>query len=504
MRGMYATMLQHYRQQQSPADRGRMADDTLVEMLTRHPEFANYFEPILSTEQIAVILARATEAAMGLRNFCQNFIYLRNQPLSFAGRPYLDEIYQATERNLILRCSRQVEKSTMLCNRIIFEAIANPGINMIFICPRQEQAAVFIKSRLMPAIQQSPLICRALIGPRHRQLPVMNLCFHNHSQLSVRAAYHSADPARGLSGDLLFVDEFQDIASNTLPVLQETLSHSPNPRVILTATPKSQDNHVEAIFRQSTACEWHIPCPACEASSIPDTRIMGLDGLVCHSCRSPISAAAGRWVARHPQSNWGAGYWVNHLMVPWLQYPEILLRQETYHAPRFLNECLGLPTSLGDHLVTRAEMEACCTPQPMATRWSDVPDANQVCMLAGVDWGGGSRSATVVTIGYIRADKKFVVVRFEQLRAQEDPESTLNTVARLCSDFRVRYIAADGGGNGSVYNRLLGDKLEWRVPLYAMMYAGTTQEPRQDGSLHQWTVDRTGTIGGSSAGSKSR
>lgn len=183
-------------------------------------------------------------------------------------------------------------------------------------------------------------------------------------------------------------------------------------------------------------------------------------------------------------------------MVPWLHHPDILLRQATYDSPRFLNECLGLPTSLGDHLITRQEIEACCTPQPMANTWSDVPNGPGVCMLAGVDWGGGSRSATVVTLGYIRADKHFVVVRFEQLRAQEDPEAVLNAVAQLCTEFRVRYICRRRGGNGSVYNRLLLDKLGWRVPLYAILYSTTNQEPKQEGALHKWMVDRTGSIGG--------
>lgn len=432
---------------------------------------------------------------MDLRNFCGNYVYLRQQPISFADRPYLDEVYASVKRNLILRCSRQVEKSTLLCNMIIYAAIANPGTSMIFVCPRQEQAATFSKTRLIPAIEQSPLIRRTLFGQRKRSPPVMNLSFVNGSQLHVRAAYHSADPARGLSADMLFVDEFQDIADKMLPVLQETLSHSSNPRVILTATPKGQDNHVEAYFQQSTGCEWHIPCLACGKSAIPDLRMLGLDGLVCPACQAPVSAAAGCWVPRNPQSTWGDGYWINHLMVSWLQYSEILQRQSTYDAPRFLNECLGLPTSLGDHLITREEMEACCRPHPMAMSWSDVPNANEFCLIAGVDWGGGSHSATVVTIGYIRADKTFVVVRFEQLRVQEDPAATLNAVARLCSEFRVRYIGADAGGNGSVYNRLLLDKLGNRVPMYAFFYAATTQAPRQNGALHEWTVDRTGTIG---------
>ena len=432
---------------------------------------------------------------MGLRDFCEKFVYLRKQPISFAGRVYLDGVYGATERNLMMRCSRQVEKSTMLCNRIIYEAVMNPGTSMIFVCPRQEQAAIFSKTRLIPAIEQSPLIRRHLLGDRGRRPQVMNLRFENESQLFLRAAFHSADPVRGLSADVLFVDEFQDIADKTLPVLQETLSHSANPRVILTATPKGQDNHVEAIFQQSTGCEWHIPCTACDQSAIPDERMLGSASLICPNCQHPVSAADGRWVARNPNSKWGDGYWINHLMVPWLNPDELLLRQSTYDAARFKNECLGLPTALGDHIVTREEIEACCTPRPMATQLSDAPNEGRQCMIAGVDWGGGGTSATVVTIGYIRADKTFVVVRFEQLRAQEDPQAVLNAVAKLCQEFRVIVIGADAGGNGSVYDRLLLDKLGWRTPLYAILYSSTDQEPKQEGALHKWTVDRTGSIG---------
>lgn len=324
----------------------------------------------------------------------------------------------------------------------------------------------------------------------------MNLQFQNESQLFIRAAFHSADPVRGLSADLLFVDEFQDIADKTLPVLQETLSHSANPRVILTATPKGQDNHVEAVFQQSTGCEWQIPCVACGRSAIPDEHMLGARGLVCPNCHRSVSAADGRWVARNPNSKWGDGYWINHLMVPWLNFDEILLRQSTYDSARFKNECLGLPTALGDHLITREEIEACCTQRPMAAKLSDVPNEGRRCLIAGVDWGGGQSSATVVTIGYIRDDKKFVVVRIEQLRAQEDPDCVLAAVAKLCGGFKVGLIAADANGNGSVYNRLLLDRLGWRIPLYAIFYSSTNHEPVQEGSLHKWTVDRTGSIGG--------
>jgi hypothetical protein len=432
---------------------------------------------------------------MGLRKFCEQFVVLKGKPISFAGRGYLDGVYSATGRNLILRCSRQVEKSTLLCNRILFEACTNPGIQMIFICPRLEQVGVFSKSRLLPMIENSPLIRRALIGEDKHRLQVRNLQFRNGSELFLRAAFHSADPARGLSGDLLFIDEFQDIASGSLPVLQETLSHSSCPRVILTATPKAQDNHVETVFQQSTGREWQVPCVNCRQAFRLDEKVIGAQGLACPTCQQPLMADQGQWVARNPQATWGDGYWINHLMVPWLSFDKILEKQATYDAARFKNECLGLPTALGDHVITREEIEACCSPQPMAAQWSEVRAEGRDCLIAGVDWGGGGTSATVVTIGYIRADKTFVVVRIEQLRAKEEPDDVLEAVAKVCRNFRVRYIGADGGGNGSVYNRLLLGKLGATIPVYAIYYSATDQEPTPDGVLYKWVVNRTSAIG---------
>ena len=71
----------------------------------------------------------------------------------------------------------------------------------------------------------------------------------------------------------------------------------------------------------------------------------------------------------------------------------------------------------------------------------------------------------------------------------------LDAVAQRCRDFEVQRIAADGGGNGHVYDRLLQDKLQNRVPLYAVLYSASDQEPRQDGSLWKWTVNRSASIG---------
>jgi hypothetical protein len=298
-----------------------------------------------------------------------------------------------------------------------------------------------------------------------------------------------------LSADVLFVDEFQDIAAGDLAVLQETLSHSKRGEIILTGTPKLIDNHLEDVFRQSTACEWLVPCPGCQRPTRLDERALGSGGLCCPDCGQRLSPRRGKWVARNPNSFWGDGYWINHLMVPWLNADEILVRQAAYDPARFKNECLGLPCALGDHVITRAEIEACCSDRPMATTPADVPAEGRNSLFAGIDWGGGTTSATVLVIGYFRSDLHSVIVRMERFRPQEEPDRVLNQVAKTCRTFGVKAIAADGGGNGHVYNRLLQNQLGYKASLCAIIYSTTDQEPFRDGTLYKWTVNRSASIG---------
>ena len=201
--------------------------------------------------------------------FCQRFVHLQGEPIRFDRRPYLDAIYAVADRNLVLRCARQVEKSTFLVNTILFEAIAHPRIQILLVCPTLVQARTFSRTRLMKAAQESPLIRRTLLGKTHRSA-VMNLEFANGSTVFVRSAFDSGDACRGLSADLLLVDELQDVAAGDLPVLQETLSHAAQKRMILVGTPKSFDNHLEAAFARSTANRWGVLCPACQVAIFLD------------------------------------------------------------------------------------------------------------------------------------------------------------------------------------------------------------------------------------------
>jgi hypothetical protein len=181
-------------------------------------------------------------------------------------------------------------------------------------------------------------------------------------------------------------------------------------------------------------------------------------------------------------------------MVPWINYDEILDRQRIYDLAKFKNEALGLPTTTGDHVATRAELEACCSKNPMAQSVADVSPQGQSNIVIGIDWGGGGTSRTVVVVGYMRNDYCFEVCRFERFAATEDPLWVVEEVAKCCRRFQVHWIGADGGGNGLVLNRLLMDRLRATNGLYAILYSAADHEPHQEGCLTKWTVNRSASI----------
>ncbi len=102
----------------------------------------------------------------------------------------------------------------------------------------------------------------------------------------------------------------------------------------------------------------------------------------------------------------------------------------------------------------------------------------------------------MLVIGYLRDDDHFVVIFWEKYPAREEPDEIVKAIVRRCERFRVPIVAADGSGNGSVYNNLLLHALPQLQALYAIYYSQSDQAPHQyKGHLWNWTIGRTPSIG---------
>jgi hypothetical protein len=229
-------------------------------------------------------------------------------------------------------------------------------------------------------------------------------------------------------------------------------------------TPKSLDNTIQYYWENfSTRNEWVVPCerhgtpkdPSSWHWNVLDEDNIGPHGLMCDRCHNVIKPD-------HELAQWAPtnktpkvedpyeGYRIPQLMVPWLDWSEILEKQRTYPRGKFYNEVLGLSYDSGTRPLTQQNIIDCCHPEiSMAADGLEeirkhVGSTNRV--FAGVDWGTGEGSFTVLTLGtYIgHSFTIFYAHRFEG--RETDPKIQLGFIRQMIKEWGISRVGVDYGG----------------------------------------------------------
>lgn len=380
-------------------------------------------------------------------------------PFGFDGRVYLRPVHDILERRMLLKCGRQTEKSTSLCAKMLVYSGLVPTFKSLYISPSQLQAREFSHAKLNKVLK-SPWVRRNLFNPVVCTDFVFEKEFLNGSRLLMNYAGDRADRVRGISADLLVVDELQDIMTDNLPVLEQTLAHSKWRLRVQAGTPKTMDNPIESEWRKSTQCEWLIPCEGCSHWNFQDTKIIGKRGPICGKCGKGIDPGKGKWVPGKPDAD-TMGFRVSQTQVPWIysvpdNWKELVKQMDEWPEYRFANEVLGLSSEKGANIVTATELRACCgdrdnSDQRPQTLWFDM-------LYAGIDWGAGLGSYSILTVGGIHSGK-FRVLFMKRFSVEKDePEEQVAQICKILARMGVRLVACDWGA-GFVQNKMLQERL---------------------------------------------
>jgi hypothetical protein len=420
---------------------------------------------------------------------------------SFAERPYLREVYDTPAHRSLLKCGRQVEKSTTIGNKGLAYACIIPGFRVLYVSPSNTQTKTFSQDRLKDPILSSEEL--RVWTTNDLMDNVFQKHFINRSAWILRYAFLNADRVRGIPADLIDIDEFQNILLDNVPIIEECASHSPWKLFQYSGTPLSLDNPIEYWWTTfSTQCEWVIPCD-CKGGEggrywnvLLESNI-GKTGLICSRCGKPLNPM-------HPEAQWARmaepkveqpyeGFRIPQLMVPWLEWGEILDKQRKYPRAMFYNEVLGLSYDSGLRPLNRLDVQENCKPKQLLT-------ANYLTKLRaklattpvwmGIDWGTGeSQSFTVVTFGaYIEGRFNiFYIHRFE------GPESEIpvqqEMIHKLIQLWNPRRIGVDYGGGHYPNDDLIRRYGSDRVVKY--QYSDPRTKVKWEGPLSRWLVHRT-------------
>lgn len=456
-------------------------------------------------------------------DIAQATLYHRGKPLRLDNHAFLLPIYNDEHPRVVLKCSRQVAKSTTLCNLQIIESLIRPYWRSLYVSPSALQTRQYSNEKLRPTLFDSPFVSKVFLGKGVTD-QVFEKTLLNGAYLFLRYAFLTAARARGIPASRVLFDEAQDLLSENIKVISQSLSASRLAEGVegmemLAGTPLTFNNALETYWEWSTQKEWMTPCD-CKLPrywNFLDEKNIGKKGLVCKRCDKPLRAASGQWVTTSPGELYD-GYHISQLMVPWKQSEaawatEIVLPYEKWPASKFFNEILGFSYDSAGKPVSRTDIQQCCWPN---NQYADVDSskfhtgiydrARQLRVFAGIDYGEGREegervagkkkyaSWTVLTLGaYVSGDMFWPFFMKKYVGREIDPEFILPEVIHLCSRWRVECVGADWGHGWGMNKRLFNALGAGRVMQFAYSH-NLGERKRWDPDAYKWIVNRNAVL----------
>ena len=457
--------------------------------------------------------------------YAENLFYLGGEPLKmpYDTMRHLYPIYDLPSKDIMLKFGRQAHKSTTLGNLITLPCIKYDTYRTVYVAPTGNQVSVFSSDKLANTVHDSPIVRENYLNT-HTKDHVFYKEFSNLSKIYLRSAYHTADSIRGISADMMCLDEVQDIVSDHISVIAQCMSGSPLhykmlkgrypnlpkhmfKRSMYAGTPKTVDNTMEIYWDQSTQTEWVIKCQhmGCKKYNVINEYNAGDKFLICNKCGKAIHYRDGQWIDMCP-NNFIKGYRMPQLVLDWIndyEMPEtwqscVTNFRKTESTEKFYNEVLALPYASAKHPLSSAEMKAACdSEEPMIDqnhirghKW--VKRGNKT--YAGIDWGKGDTtrgtSYSILTVGTFMNQIYRVLFMKKYVGKMSDPLLQVQDMIRIIKTFDCDLTIADTG-DGRTSNAMMVKALGPEKFAELMEHGGQKKKIKWDGVSGHYTINRT-------------
>lgn len=397
-------------------------------------------------------------------------------PYRFHDRPFMRQIFDDPWPRIGLMTARQVSKSTYLSADAIINCESFAPYSVLILTPSQDQTRKFSYDRLGPTIEWSPAVNAQMNADSIDN--VFEKTFASGSKIYLSYAKESADRARGITADQLDLDEVQDMNLGSVePVVKESLFTSRYKRRRYSGTPKSFSNGIEQrVWRKSDMREWMVRC--WHHGALPyhqklTMKNVGLTGPICNKCGNALNTLDGLWVITQEKMENGKppmihGYHLPQIVFPttkvevapglfgFLDWDELKNDIDNTDEATILNEKFGESADSEERPVKEDELQALCNiAQPMPAAYETWMSGEYT--FAGIDWGHGRGSATVLAIGQFDP-KNPELFRYLFMRRYDkkdaDPRVCLPDILRWMEVFRVLKCNADYGSGLGMNSRI--------------------------------------------------
>jgi len=439
---------------------------------------------------------------------------IRGEPYSLRDYPQFRVMYgRELVPDMIFMTGRQIGKTQNLARSEVMNMITIPNLQMLYVAPLQEQSRRYSDLILSEAIKSCPLAgalqSQALadtMSDSKINKATGHKSFANGSGVVLTYAKSSADRVRGLEEEFCDFDEIQSQSSETIPIVKETLTSAKYGCSRYTGTAMVVENLIESLWQKSAQCEWVMRCKSCGYHNIPnmDGKVLNMiqaDGMHCVHCGRKLNVRDGKWIAAFPgRMNSFRGYHIPQVVVPAIvedpaKWNRLLTKLTSGILATFIQENLGISYSVGQRLLTRADIQRqCLLPSTKTLQEELKANPNRYSFtVAGIDWGGAELSSfTVITVIGIRPSGRIDVLWARRYRGF-DPDEQMTDIAKVCRFYNVIACAADAG-MGLDKNQILAKR--FGLPIIQMQYTrqlklfGRNQSTGRTNTVQCWTIDK--------------
>ena len=275
----------------------------------------------------------------------------------------------------------------------------------------------------------------------------------------------------------------QDLDSEFIPIIRETMSASKWGIQQYTGTPKTLDNTLEGLWQRSSMAEWVIPCRNCKYENVPamDYDLDAMMGpwhdqiseqcpaTICAKCQRPIFPRDGMWYHANPEKvGFFSGYHVPQIIMP-MHYADkskwaLLLgkREGAFNTPVnvFYNEVCGESYDTGAKLVTKTDIMAAATLHENNEEEAMKTISQYRYRVLGIDWGGGGveqTSFTTYAVCGIKNDGTIDVIYGFRSLTPFDREREARIALDIIGKFKCQLLTHDYTGMGQDREKYIVD-----------------------------------------------
>jgi len=355
-------------------------------------------------------------------HFVQNNLTLDGAEFTILdnGWKFMADIYryialQATRKDgkpVVIKKGRQVGATVMAGALDLFFTnsglFCNPNIRVVHLFPALGQVKKFSQDKLETLIRTAKndfVTKNKLISSN--SVDNLTMKQFNTGTLWVDSLGSDGDRIRGMTADVVFFDEVQDMFGHAIGNATKILTaakYGPTGQgvQVFFGTPKEKNSHFSTIWDMSDQRYYHLGCVNCRKTYpfyLPDDdrwrSIWLYDNIVqcplCGTKQKKVEAIElGRWVGAGSGDSEYVGFHINQLYIPYFTRENIeKLMPENNPAQTeriWKNEVIGEFYSGAGAPLTKAEVYKLCRDPDRSFAKSISP--NEKSVYLGVDWGG--------------------------------------------------------------------------------------------------------------------